>query len=158
MRPYAFLLLPAILAGVLAGSAAPGAAAPAGPGAAAPAGPAAAPAAPAPAAPVYVWNLYGAEQGRAARRPARLTLSEHTPLHDLAWRRWGRAAAVGTGRVLGTWCLPRCTEEPYPATVRLTRPVRHKGRRYFTRYVVTAPTLSRAERSAADLKGALPVP
>ncbi|MEV0422770.1 hypothetical protein AB0I09_31515, partial [Streptosporangium canum] len=107
--------------------------------------------------PIYVFNLYGAEEGRADRRPANLVASEFTSLSELTWKRWGPYAAVGTGKLSGTWCMPGCQEEPYTATILLggTRTV--NGKRYFTRFGITGD-FPKPEEHVDTLIGNLPKP
>jgi hypothetical protein len=106
---------------------------------------------------VYVFNTYGAEQGRVDQRPPDLVLSEFSTLNTLTWQSWGPTKALGTGKLSGTWCLPGCADAPYDATVTLksVQPVR--GKAYFTRYELRAD-LPQKQRDSADLDGRLPVP
>ncbi|MEV4247028.1 hypothetical protein AB0J63_26895 [Streptosporangium canum] len=107
--------------------------------------------------PIYVFNLYGAEEGRADRRPANLVASEFSSLSELTWKKWGPYAAVGTGKLSGTWCMPGCQEEPYTATILLggTRTV--NGKRYFTRFGITGD-FPKPEEHVDTLIGNLPKP
>ncbi|MFF4777114.1 hypothetical protein ACFY05_30075 [Microtetraspora fusca] len=107
--------------------------------------------------PIYVLNLYGDENGRSDQRPPALVLSEFSTVSGMSWQSWGPGRAVGVGRLSGTWCLPRCQNHPYNATVTLSNVVPYRGDGYFTRYAVKAH-LPPAERKTADLKGALPAP
>ena len=109
------------------------------------------------AMPVYVFNTYGAEEGRTDQRPADLVLSEFSTLNHVAWQSWGPTQALGTGKLSGTWCLPGCLDAPYDATVtlRALQPVR--GKAYFTHYELRAK-LPPAQRQDADLQGSLPTP
>ncbi|MBO3746910.1 hypothetical protein J5X84_12605 [Streptosporangiaceae bacterium NEAU-GS5] len=106
---------------------------------------------------VYVFNTYGAEEGRVDQRPADLVLSEFSTLNSVAWRSWGPTRALGTGKLSGSWCLPECADAPYDATVTLNvvQPVR--GKAYFTRYELSAQ-LPPKQRESADLEGRLPTP
>ncbi|MCG5220164.1 hypothetical protein [Streptosporangium sp. KLBMP 9127] len=105
------------------------------------------------AAPIRVWNLYGAEQGRADERPADLVLSEFTTANRITWRSWGPKTAVGTGAISGTWCLPGCLDKPYPATITLSDT--RSG--YFTKFQVEGD-FPRPNDSADTLTGTLATP
>ncbi|GAA2896829.1 hypothetical protein GCM10010517_61840 [Streptosporangium fragile] len=111
----------------------------------------------APAEPVYVFNLYGAEEGRADHRPGNLVLSESSTVRGVAWRTWQGRAAAGTGLLSGTWCLPGCLTEPYTVTVTLGTVKRIGGRKYFTRFAVHGD-FPRPEEPDGAMSGALPTP
>ncbi|GHH66085.1 hypothetical protein GCM10017673_11250 [Streptosporangium violaceochromogenes] len=110
-----------------------------------------------PAGQVYVLNLHGTEEGRADRRPANLVLSEFSTVRGVTWTRWGPRNATGTGELSGTWCLPRCQERPYTATITLGGVKKVKGRSYFTTFSVDGDFTKPAE-TADTLTGTLPTP
>ncbi|MFW5420500.1 hypothetical protein J0910_28195 [Nocardiopsis sp. CNT-189] len=99
----------------------------------------------------YVFNTHGDEQGRPQQRPEDLVASEFTSFTGLEWQEWGTDSAVGRGGLSGTWCLPECQDDPYPATVELGDPENVGGTLYFTTYRVTeAEGLSKADRTAME--------
>ncbi|WP_017593326.1 hypothetical protein [Nocardiopsis potens] len=99
----------------------------------------------------YVFNTHGDEQGRPQQRPEDLVASEFTSFTGLEWQEWGTDSAVGRGELSGTWCLPECQDDPYPATVELGDPENADGTLYFTTYRVTeAEGLSEADRRAME--------
>ncbi|MBB2909172.1 hypothetical protein FHS43_000418 [Streptosporangium becharense] len=109
------------------------------------------------AGPVHVFNLYGAEEGRADRRPANLVLSEFSSMRDVVWRTWGPRRAAGRGLLSGTWCMPGCLAEPYAATVELGAVREIGGKRFFTRFAADGD-FPHPESPADTLSGALPTP
>ncbi|MFF4418948.1 hypothetical protein ACFYY8_41000 [Streptosporangium sp. NPDC001559] len=106
---------------------------------------------------VYVINLYGAEEGEPARRPANLVASEFSTLKGITWRSWGPEEAVGGGRLSGTWCLPGCQARPYEATITLSKARKVGGRRYFTKFDITGD-FPRPDSPKDTLSGTLPLP
>ncbi|MFD0886613.1 hypothetical protein ACFQ08_18865 [Streptosporangium algeriense] len=106
---------------------------------------------------VYVMNLYGAEEGRPARRPANLVASEFSTLKEITWRSWGPEKAVGGGSLSGTWCLPGCRTKPYEATITLSRARKIGEKRYFTKFDI-AGDFPRPDSSEDTLSGTLPLP
>ena len=99
----------------------------------------------------YVFNTHGDEEGRPQQRPENLVASEFTSFTGLEWQEWGVDAAVGRGELSGTWCLPECQDDPYPATVELGDPENVGGTLYFTTYRVTeAEGLADADRRAME--------
>lgn len=111
----------------------------------------------------YVINHYGeenADQGRAERSPAHLVLSEFTSAQGLRWKQWDAKKAVATGRLSGTWCLPKCTGTGYPATIELSRLERRENVSYYTRAAVHSDRLPPGGHDGAgDLSAVrLPVP
>ncbi|WP_433250557.1 hypothetical protein ACQPYK_04370 [Streptosporangium sp. CA-135522] len=106
---------------------------------------------------VYVFNLYGAEEGRADQRPANLVASEFSSLRELNWSTWGPEKAVGRGRLSGTWCLPGCLAEPYTATITLGAVRKVRGKKYFTRFGIDGD-FPKPEEPADTLVGTLPTP
>ncbi|MDP9863344.1 MULTISPECIES: hypothetical protein [Streptosporangium] len=107
--------------------------------------------------PVYVFNLHGAEEGRADQRPTDLVLSENSSISEVTWSKWGPQAALGTGKLTGTWCLPDCETEPYTATVLLGSVQRMKGKRYFAHFGVSGD-FPEPEDHIGALIGELPTP
>jgi hypothetical protein len=106
---------------------------------------------------IYVFNFHHAEQGRADQRPRDLVLSEFSTMSRVTWSVWGPSRASGTGKLSGMWCLPRCADTPYDATVTLSSVIPVRGKGYFTRYRVSV-NLPEAERDGADLAGILRTP
>ncbi|PRX99947.1 hypothetical protein [Allonocardiopsis opalescens] len=84
-----------------------------------------------------VWNLWRDESGRPQQAPAGLVLSEFSTLNELAWHGWQADTASGTGMLSGTWCLPECTEDPFPVEIVLGDPAPVEGTDYFTTYEIT---------------------
>lgn len=109
------------------------------------------------ATPVYVFNFYGAEEGRTDQRPKDLVVSEFTTVNALTWKSWGPSRAVGTGKLSGTWCLPGCLDVPYSATVTLSNVTPVKGQGYFTKYQIEADVPAE-QKDNADLVGVLQTP
>ncbi|MBB0244619.1 hypothetical protein FNQ90_11020 [Streptomyces alkaliphilus] len=116
--------------------------------------------APDPASPddPLVFNYFGAEDGRADRAPDNLVLTEFSTLNEVTWESWGEEQAVGNGLLSGTWCLPECLDDPFPARVVLTDPEEINGDPYFTAFEVeiTDPSgYSQQTIEAAETEGFL---
>ncbi|TJZ42813.1 hypothetical protein FCH28_33515 [Streptomyces piniterrae] len=104
--------------------------------------------------PVYVSDTLG----HPLRRPTAIGLTEFTTLTRLRWRSWGKPKAVATGKLSGNWCIPKCTDSPYPATLELSRLERQENVSYYTRATVRSSHLPPAD-SGEDLRDVpLPVP
>ncbi|RJL33095.1 hypothetical protein [Bailinhaonella thermotolerans] len=107
---------------------------------------------------VRVFNLHDNESGRADASPSSLVVSEFSTLNHITWRVWGPDEAEGTGRLSGTWCVPDCPSEGFPAEVRLTEPRPGRDGYYFTRYQIRSNLPSQYGEGADDLAGTLPTP
>ncbi|MEV0375184.1 hypothetical protein AB0I10_36355 [Streptomyces sp. NPDC050636] len=106
------------------------------------------------AGPVYVSDTLG----HPLRRPTRIGLTEFSTLTQLSWRSWGKPKAVATGKLSGSWCIPQCTDSPYPATIELSRLERQENVSYYTRATVRSAHLPPAD-TGEDLRNVrLPVP
>ncbi|GAB7032470.1 hypothetical protein AB0G35_03540 [Streptomyces sp. NPDC021749] len=103
--------------------------------------------------PVYVSDT----MGHPLSRPTRIGLTEFSTLTGLTWRSWGGPKAVATGRLSGTWCLPRCSDSGYRATVELSGLVRQENVSYYSRAAVRSSHLP--PEDSDDLSAVhLPVP
>jgi hypothetical protein len=109
------------------------------------------------ATPIYVFNFFGAEDGRTDQRPRDLVVSEFSTINGLTWQSWGPSRAVGMGKLSGTWCLPECLDKPYDARVTLSNVIPVKGQGYFTKYRIEAK-LPADQKETADLSGVLQTP
>ncbi|GIH27917.1 hypothetical protein Aph01nite_62270 [Acrocarpospora phusangensis] len=112
---------------------------------------------PSAAGPVYVFNLFGDEQGKPDQRPGNLVVSEFSSLKDVNWQSWGPDTAVGSGKLSGSWCLPECLDKPYDATVTLSAIKQAEGQSYFSKYDIQVD-LPVAQQEGADLSGTLATP
>ncbi|SFC24446.1 hypothetical protein [Streptomyces aidingensis] len=87
--------------------------------------------------PVYVSD----PAAQPLRRPERFGITEFVSLSRLRWESWDEPVAFAEGMVAGTWCLPDCLAEPYPATVELRDPVPVEAVYYYSRATVRSPDL-----------------
>lgn len=103
--------------------------------------------------PVYVSDTLG----HPLTRPTGFGLTEFSSVSRLSWRSWGGEKAVATGRLSGTWCLPRCSGDGYRATLELGRLERRENVSYYTRATVRSAHLPPADSD--DLSAVrLPLP
>ncbi|MCE7080215.1 hypothetical protein [Streptomyces sp. ST2-7A] len=105
-----------------------------------------------------VFNYYRAEGGRADRAPDNLVLTEFSTLNDVTWESWDGREAIGSGLLSGTWCLPDCLDDPFPAEVVLKDPEDINGEPYFTAFEleITDPSgYSQEMVEAAETEGFL---
>ncbi|WP_165986703.1 hypothetical protein [Streptomyces sp. YIM 98790] len=106
----------------------------------------------------WVFSYYG-EVNNAEIEPVHLVLSEFSTIRDITWENWDADSATGTGSVSGMWCLPECTENPYPGEVTLSDPepmVNGDGEQMFTTFRLEVelpeddPALAQHEDLAAE--------
>ncbi|MER6842535.1 hypothetical protein [Streptomyces platensis] len=103
--------------------------------------------------PVYVPDT----MGHPLTRPTGFGLTEFSTVSRLSWRSWGGEKAAATGRLGGTWCLPQCDGDGYPATLELSGLQRRENVSYYTRATVRSAHLP--PRDTDDLSAVrLPLP
>lgn len=105
----------------------------------------------------YVVNFFGEANADGApdQEPGTLVLTEFTTVTDVTWEEWNGTAAIGTGSLSGTWCLPECLENPYPTSVVLSDTGDFGGDPYYTTFLLEPDVAISA--SPEDLDGVRPL-
>ncbi|WP_157868840.1 hypothetical protein [Streptomyces atriruber] len=84
------------------------------------------------AGPVYLADA----AGLALQQPTSAQLTEDVVLSELSWRDWGGPTARATGKLGGPWCRPKCSGEPYDATLTLSGLEQQERLAYYRRATV----------------------
>ncbi|WP_344969538.1 hypothetical protein [Salinactinospora qingdaonensis] len=99
---------------------------------------------------VYVQIFQDGGENYDTQRPVRFSLTEFETFNDLNWSHWGPDSATGQGNLSGTWCMPKCLDRPYPATLTITDPVKVGDTWYFSRYDISNVADPPADLSASE--------
>ncbi|MEU5685539.1 hypothetical protein ACWGKG_26710 [Streptomyces venezuelae] len=84
------------------------------------------------AGPVYIADAAGV----ALQQPTSAQLTEYVVVSQLSWRDWGGPTARATGKLGGPWCSPKCSDDPYDATLTLSGLEQQERMAYYRRATV----------------------
>ncbi|WP_409236683.1 hypothetical protein [Streptomyces sp. PA5.6] len=84
------------------------------------------------AGPVYMADAAGV----ALQQPTSAQLTEYVVVSQLSWRDWGGPTARATGKLGGPWCRPKCSDDPYDATLTLSGLEQQERMAYYRRATV----------------------